>query len=463
MDVASPSSTIVKKAKDSARGGKKTAGTDFQVFCGPWPFVIVCLFGLVGIFAASFLTYRHILLIAQTGGVAESVLCKSSGKISCDAVMLTEYATLFEYLSTAVLGLMGILFAVWVALNGVFHRGLRKFALTILVVYFFAAIGFSWYFLYLMFFVIPHICPWCLVVHFVNAVCLITVLITAIKRRDAFIPPESGANSERVYVLVVGGLMSVAVVLGATLWEKHVLLQDSKKQFEEWSNNPVAVLAVLKATPDYDIPVSAEDPVFGSSTAPHTIIFFTDFQCPGCAQRAGLLKMLVALNPEVLKIVYKNFPLSTECNGDIVNNLHPMACRAAKAAYSAFLLGGNDAFFGYAGLLYEFRILLEQNPWVTLAEKLKLDVERFKELYEKDPRPMAKIKADIDLGMKLKLTATPSVFFKNKKIPTEYKEKMFLNIIDELTRLGEKADASVKLKFPELGPPEKTSKEKTEK
>jgi protein-disulfide isomerase/uncharacterized membrane protein len=426
---------------------KGSATGDYKVFCGPWPFAIVCVVALLGLFAATFLTYRHILLIAQTGGVAESALCKSSGKISCDAVMLTEYATLFEYISTATLGLMGVVFAWWIALNGLFNRGLRKFALTVLCLYFFAAIGFSWYFLYLMFFVIPHICPWCLVVHFVNAVCLITVLVTAFKRKDAFIPPESSSNFERAYVLVVGLVMMGAVFLGAALWEKHLLLKDSKRQFEEWSNNPVAVIAVLKATPDYDIPLSDEDPVFGSPSAPNTIIFFTDFQCPGCASRANLLKNLVVLNPERLKIVYKNFPLSTECNPDIMNNLHPMACRAAKAAYSAFLLGGNDAFFAYALMLYEFRPLLDKNPWFTIAQKLKLDEAKFKEMYENDPRPMAKIKADIDLGIKLKLSGTPSIFFKNKKIPAEYKDKMFLNIIEELAR-GKDGE---KLKLPETG------------
>jgi hypothetical protein len=159
---------------------------------------------------------------------------------------------------------------------------------------------------------------------------------------------------------------------------------------------------------------------------------------------------LTEMNPELLKIVYKNFPLSTECNPDIVNNLHPMACRAGKAAYSAFLLGGNDAFFAYATLLYEFRLLMEQNPWFTIAQKLRLDEARFKDLYEKDPRPVDKIKADIELGMKLKLSGTPSVFFRKKKIPTEYKDKMFVNLLDELVRDNGKSDA--KLKLPEMGP-----------
>ena len=116
-------------------------------FTGSAPFVLLLVLVLVGTFAAGFLTYRHIVLESQTGSVGDSILCRADGKINCDALLLTDEALLFGYVPSATLGLMGMVFALWLVVNALINQGVRKLAVAVLVLYFFGAIGFSWYFI----------------------------------------------------------------------------------------------------------------------------------------------------------------------------------------------------------------------------------------------------------------------------------------------------------------------------
>ena len=73
-------------------------------FTGTLPFVLLLVLALVGVFAAGFLTYRHILLASTVGAVEESFLCKADGSVNCDAILRTDFAVLFGYIPSAALG-----------------------------------------------------------------------------------------------------------------------------------------------------------------------------------------------------------------------------------------------------------------------------------------------------------------------------------------------------------------------
>jgi uncharacterized membrane protein/protein-disulfide isomerase len=409
---------------------------------------VVLALGLVGTFAAGFLAYRHILLVSQTGGIAESFLCRAAGKISCDAVLLTEYATLLDCISSAVLGLMGFVFVLWCTINALVNQGLRKLSWTLLTAYFFAAIGFSWYFLYVMIYKITSVCTWCIVVHVINAISLVVVLAVSIKTRREFLLEEISTPAERTYFVLGGVLLCVLIFFVAGMWEKQLSLADVKRQYEELAENPVAALAVLKASPSYDIPISENDPLYGSASAPYPIVIFSDFQCDGCAHHEVFLRLLVNLNPNLLKLVHKNYPLNTDCNKLAVNNVHPLGCKAAKAAYAAYLLGGNRAFDVYGGLLFESRKQLDRQPWLEFARRLNLDADKFQELLNSGSRADHKLQEDLQLGAALKLNTTPSIFFEGKKLPTNFSDKLFVTVLEDLIRTNHPEHRDVKLNSP---------------
>ncbi len=116
-------------------------------------------------------------------------------------------------------------------------------------------------------------------------------------------------------------------------------------------------------------PPGADDISFGPADAPLSVIEYSDFQCPFCAEYASILANLRETYGDRVKFVFRFFPLAN----------HQYATIAAKAAYAAFLQG---KFWEMHDLLFE-----NQKEWSesddprpyfdSYAESLGLDLDRF--------------------------------------------------------------------------------------
>ncbi len=417
-------------------------------FMGRLPFFVLLIPSLIGTFATGFLTYRHIVLTSHVGAVGQSFLCRADGKIDCDSLLLTDYAILFEYFPAAVLGLMGFAFVLWCIINALVNERMRMISWGFLTVYFVAAIGFSWYFVHIMIVAVDYICTWCIVSHIMNLLSLIFVLATTIRNREAFRLKEISTFGERFYFVFGGIAVSLLIFFASGMVEKSLSFDDAKGKYEQLANDPVVMMSILKGSPNYEIPITPADPMFGFPAAPYPIIMFSDFQCPVCPKIEVMLKQLVTLNPDVLKLVFKNYPLSKECNAGVVDpaNRHPMSCPAARAAYAAFLLGGGRAFGAYADLLFSNQKSLTSESWSEFAQKLGLDPSKCQDLMKPDSPAAKKVAEDVELGVKLRLTATPQVFFEGKKIPESFKGEYFVDTLEELIRTNHPEKKDLKLK-----------------
>lgn len=69
-----------------------------------------------------------------------------------------------------------------------------------------------------------------------------------------------------------------------------------------------AMLAAEIENP-YQPRVWAERPTLGSSTAPVTIVEYTDFLCPYCSKGAKVVRQLVTEQPEKYRLVFKHLPM----------------------------------------------------------------------------------------------------------------------------------------------------------
>ncbi len=421
---------------------------DKKHFTGAGTLAVILLLALLGTFSTGFLTYRHVILVSESDAVGESFLCRSEGYISCDSILLTEYAVLFGHVSSAALGLMGFVFVLWCAVNGLVNPRLRKLAWVYLILYFCAALGFSWYYLYVMAFHVDFVCPWCLVVHAVNITCIIILLVGSVKRRKEFLIRETATWGERIYFTVCGLVGALAVFLAAGMIEKTLSFEDARVKYEDLRNDPVVTLALLRASPDYEVPINPDDPVFGAQWAPFPIILFTDYACPVCAELEVFLRRLALRNPQQLRIVYKNFPLSTKCNEYLLGNLHPNACPAARAAYAAFMLGGNQAFQVYTHLLFANRKRLADEPYDEFAKEVGLDLDKFRALNKPGSPADEKVMKDIEEGNRLRLNATPQLFFLNKKLPSNYRGAFLVHLLEDLIREYRPEAGEVKLYLP---------------
>jgi uncharacterized membrane protein/protein-disulfide isomerase len=418
---------------------------DGPCFSGTAPFIVTLGLGLIGVFATGFLTYRHILLTSHGGTVGESFLCRPTGNINCDAILMTPYAVIFNYFPSSVLGLMGFTFMLWLSVNGLVNPRIRNDAWAWLLFYVFVAIAFSWYYAYIMVFEVDFICTWCIVVHLVNLISVVFVFIVAVKNRKKFEHSTVSNLAERVYLVVGGVVTSLLVFFACGFWEKSLSFHDAKQKYDELAKNPLVIMSLLKASPHHQISSEETDPVYGSVSAPHPMILFSDFQCPVCLRTEIFLREIVDRNPNELRLVFKNYPLSTACNKRIANDLHPMACKAAQAAYAAFLIGGSRSFLTYADLLYVHQRQLKSEPWIGLAKQTGLELQRFTLLMEPDSAADRKVREDVALGLELGLDATPEVFFEGKRIPQGLKGEDFVAALEELIRIShpEKKDLNL--------------------
>ncbi|MCO4794217.1 MAG: thioredoxin domain-containing protein [Bacteriovoracaceae bacterium] len=67
--------------------------------------------------------------------------------------------------------------------------------------------------------------------------------------------------------------------------------------------------------------------------APIQIVIFSDFQCPACKMLSSLIHQIIEKYEGKVNIQYFFYPLDHNCNPEMKNPLHPLACQAAYLSY----------------------------------------------------------------------------------------------------------------------------------
>jgi protein-disulfide isomerase len=170
----------------------------------------------------------------------------------------------------------------------------------------------------------------------------------------------------------------------------------------------------------YDIN-NAGAPVRGPQNAPVTITVFDDFQCPYCAQLEPVLKQVLQLYPEQVRLVFKNYPLG----------MHQFARPAALAALAAERQG---KFWEYHDQLFANYNKLSPAKIDEITRSLQLDNEQFKKDLA-DPALVAKIEQDLREGQQVDVRGTPAVFM-NGRLVQDRSINGFRGKIEQLLQLG---------------------------
>jgi protein-disulfide isomerase len=116
-------------------------------------------------------------------------------------------------------------------------------------------------------------------------------------------------------------------------------------------------------------PVASNDITYGPKDATVTVIEYSDFQCPFCAEYAKWMTRLRQKYGDRVRFVFRNYPLSN----------HQWATIAAKVGYAASLQG---KFWEMHDLLYakqdEWAASDDPRPYFdSYAESLGLDMDKF--------------------------------------------------------------------------------------
>lgn len=147
---------------------------------------------------------------------------------------------------------------------------------------------------------------------------------------------------------------------------------------------------------------------FGPEQAQVRIVMYTDYQCPDCKKIEDQLTEIMK-RPLNLAVIIKQFPLSTQCNSNAPGDLHPNACWASRAAITAGLLHGDDAFWKMHHWLFaRAGSFTDPELRAGLAE-LGFDAAPFISTLQ-STATLDPIKSDIDEGLSLGIIQTPMIF-----------------------------------------------------
>lgn len=258
-------------------------------------------------------------------------------------------------------------------------------------------------------------CPLCFVIHAINLTLPVVLFqrpggVRAVVRRwQAGWAYAAGISAPALPHAAWKSVTFLIPALVAVVVYQWVYVEVALRQ----RSGPTAAAIVqdYQQQPVREIPVDAADPQAGPADAPVTMVVFSSFTCSGCRQLAHELTYLHEHFHGKLRVVFKHFPLSPECNPQVPAPKHPRSCAVAEWAEAAHRQGQFWATHDELFKLSNF----DEAELQHLGELLSLDASRLEQL-QHDPATAAKIRADAVLGGELGVNATPTVYLNNRLV-----------------------------------------------
>ena len=163
-----------------------------------------------------------------------------------------------------------------------------------------------------------------------------------------------------------------------------------------------ALLGGSETLADLAVPVDPErDHLRGPAEAPVTVVEYGDLECPYCGKAEPIVRELLADFGDV-RYVWRHLPLS---------DVHPNAQLAAEASEAAAAQG---AFWEMHDLLLEHKGKLRLRDLVAYAERLELDLDRFRDDLRRHVHA-PRVEEDVDSADISGVTGTPTFFVNERR------------------------------------------------
>jgi protein-disulfide isomerase len=196
-------------------------------------------------------------------------------------------------------------------------------------------------------------------------------------------------------------------------------IQAQKALFLKSLRSKAKVVTYVKAPPVFRADISvAGEPFKGAEKAPLTVVKFEDFQCPFCKQVQPTFNELLSRYNGKVRLVHKDLPLES---------IHPQARQAAEAARCAYEQG---KFWEYHDKLYATSPKASGDDLKSYAKEVGLNVDSFDRCFTSG-KYKAVVQQDLNEGVQLGLTGTPTIFINGREISGNQSLVAFEAIIDE--------------------------------
>jgi len=192
---------------------------------------------------------------------------------------------------------------------------------------------------------------------------------------------------------------------------EQIEVRVAERAFVEKLRAAASIQVFLKAPESPVFSISTKDqPSLGNEDAAVTIVAFTDYQCPSCASMHPALERVVKENGGKVRLVTRDFPLSQ----------HAEAFKAAEAAEAAREQG---KYWEYIAVLMRNQSSLGVEKLKSFASELGLDRARFDSALDSG-KFAEMVQLDVEDGMKLGLTGTPSLFINGRRVNARSYEEL---------------------------------------
>jgi protein-disulfide isomerase len=366
---------------------------------GPFGYILVLFSSVVGFASSIYLTQHFYEVRGGTGGFKS--LCNISATMNCDVVAASKHSEfvagipLSAFTTGWFMALFIVAMIVWLA-SGNLAREAKRAALAMSLV---------------------GLCLFCLVVDGANLLALIGALL---------MKPEKPSPTQmidwgkwRAFAGTILGCMFVCIVL---LKSFDVTPKDAAASEDE-------LVSSILSGPALAVGAGTEYPSMGQAGAPITIVEFSDFQCPYCKMAAVILKSVMDRYPHDVRLVFRNFPLSIECNPS-GHNMHPYSCEAARVALCAQAQG---KFKEAYEAIFENQEKLAPGAAIKFVTDAGVDPGALSNCLAKSDVGLA-IQKDVQEGLQLSVQSTPTLFINGHKIDGAIPLSAWSKLIDQLLK-----------------------------
>ncbi len=163
--------------------------------------------------------------------------------------------------------------------------------------------------------------------------------------------------------------------------------------------------------------VAATGPSKGPTTAPVTIVEFSDFECPFCGRAEDTVKKVLKDYDGKVRLVYRDFPLP----------MHPHAEKAAEAAQCA---GDQGKYWDMHEKLFANQQALEPAQLKGYAKGLGLDTAKFDKCLDSGEKAKI-VEENRKAGEKVGVTGTPAFFVNGYQLTGAQPFEEFKTLIDQ--------------------------------
>lgn len=365
--------------------------------------------GALGIYATG------LAIEVASGELVEPTGCSVNEWISCEAVHVSSFATMFD-LPVAWWGVLFYAWIVFAALFSAFSKAQERVRATLAasLILGLGAVLFSLYkatHLYQL----GVLCPVCVSMYLLNFL-IVFFIIKTLQLRLSNLPQFLAQYVRSIFGQVTELSFSPQPVLFLALVTSLFSLgYIGLKNYEERGQKETGIQRAVEdhfKQKQLSLAIHPDAAVWGNPEAELSVIEFSDFECPGCRFSAFHLRNILFEYRDRVRLFFMNYPLDGSINPYVQSSIHRHAGLAARAGVCAQQFGD---FWDFHDDLFRRQKQLNRNLILQLAAERNWNIREFEACVDSEST-IGRVKRDIELGKEIGVRSTPTLFINGRLV-----------------------------------------------